>query len=485
MQQTIAKALHVFLVLLSLLSFSCGDETRITTTSQEALQLYNEGVGHLQKFYYTEAKSAFERAAQTDSSFAMAFARLAMVHHRNENEAAASAEIANALRKSATASRYEQMFIRMLDHWYHYRHGEAGAVADSMISVYPKEAEIYVLRGNIFEYTKNFDAALEMYRAGVEADTSYAPATMSLGYAHSSRGDLDKAIEAMERYIRLVPNEADPRASLADILSRVGRYDDALEQYQKSLDIKPGYWYSIARLGDVYTVWGRLKAAERQFDLGMQQRVMNNQLRASHLAIEGVLHYLRGNYEETTRLCEQSLALDSTNARAAFVRVHALLKLKNFKEAEEMIREIRQELSRRNLSESMAMLEFHLLRAEFFEEQNMFSEALAACDSAMEYGSEFTRSEVYRELADILLKQGQYERAFDALEGALRYNSNSPEALLILAKVYKATGDRQMAQEIGSRLLELWKDADPDYQNLIELKKILGRSRAVAGADGG
>jgi tetratricopeptide (TPR) repeat protein len=464
---------------LALLLWSCNDERTITTSSPEALKAYNEGLARLQLFYYAEAKASFERALQADSNFAMALARLATIHRRTENEAAANATIARAIQKSSKASRHEQMVIRLLDHWFHYRYAEAGTVGDSLISLYPNDAEVYVLRGNIYETTKNFDAALDLYARGVEADTSYALATMSLGYAYSTRGDFDKAIEAMYRYIRLVPNEADPHASYADILLRVGRYDEAFNEYQRSLELKPDYWYSISRLGDVYTVWGRLNEAEQQFDKAMAKTVVSNQASASHIATEAVLALLRGKYDEAIRLCEQSLALDSANVRAAFVVVHALLRQKKFTEAGEVIERIRYEIVRRNLGESMVMLEFHLLRARLFNEQSFFEQALASCDSAMEYGSEFTRSDVYLMQGNIFQKKGDNEEALDALEGALRYNSNSPEALLTLTKVYKAMGDTKMTASIAQRLFDLWKNADPDFQFLIELKKVAGAPRAL------
>jgi len=49
---------------------------------------------------------------------------------------------------------------------------------------------------------------------------------------------------------------------------------------------------------------------------------------------------------------------------------------------------------------------------------------------------------------------------------------------MTLVKTYKADGDRQMTNEIGGRLYELWKNADKDFQPLIELKALVGRRPA-------
>ncbi len=53
-------------------------------------------------------------------------------------------------------------------------------------------------------------------------------------------------------------------------------------------------------------------------------------------------------------------------------------------------------------------------------------------------------------------------------------NPNQPDVLLTLVRIYHDQGDRRMTKEIGQRLMNFWSKADPDYQNRIELMKILG-----------
>jgi tetratricopeptide (TPR) repeat protein len=454
----------------------CEQKLKITTSSEEARKQYREGVTLLDKFYFAEAKSAFRKATQLDTNFAMAYARLGLLYYRAGSEDSARREITRAIHTMGEASSYEQLFIRMLDHLLHFRNAEALRVADSLTSLYPDDAEGFVFRGDLLELNKRADAALEMYKKAVKTNPSYAPAVMSLGYAYSARGNEAEAIKAMQRYIELVPDAADPRASFADILFRSGRYAEALEQYKASLDLKPDYWYAFTRMGDVYVVLGRLKEAKQQYEIGMSHLLAGAQMRASQVATDASLALRRGKYDEALRLFDEALALDSTSFRSAYGRTLALLKLKRLKEVEAMLHTIRTEILRRNLEESSIMLQFHLLQARMFEEQGRFDEALTACDSAFQYGTELTRTEVYHRVADIYLKSGDSEKALDALDDALRYNPNNPEVLLTLAKVYKAVGDKRMTREIGNRVLDLWKQADADFQPLQELKRVLAES---------
>ncbi len=464
------------IALLLLTLHSCSESPEITTISPEAKRLYLSGVDHLQKFHYAEARLVLDSALHLDPQFAMAYARVAYIHFNTGDEDSARIMIEAAMRHLHNVSRYEGLHVRLMDDILHYRNEEAAATADSLIELYPSDAEAHVLRGNIYERTKQYDAALGMYVQAIAVDSMYAPAAMSLGYAYSAQGDGESAIHAMRRYIRLVPDAADPRASYADVLLRMGRYDEALEQYRKSLEFKPDYWYSINRIGDVYTIMGRLREASKQYSLGLSKMIVNNQTRSGYVAIEADLAMKRGEYDVALRLFDQALTLDTLSLRARFGMVLALSKLGKFVQADSALKTIPPELERRNLTESGAMLEYHALRARLYEEQDLVAEAFSACDSALMYGAAISRAEIFNIIARLYLKSRDYDSALDALEEALRYNPTSPRALLTLTKVYQAMGDTTMTNEIGQRLVDLWKNADEDFVDYVELKNILARA---------
>lgn len=464
---------------LSILVVGCSQEHRLTTQSPKAMESYALGVSHWEKFYYPEAKHAFDEAIRLDSNFAMAWARLAFVDEGTQNRAKAREDMARAMSLLNSVTEYEQMFIRLQNNRLNFSNREAAALADSMVRLYPDEREIYLIRGHLYELGKNFDEAIRSYRRAIKIDTSYAIAVMSLGYAYSSIGEQEKAVEQMERYIRLVPDAADPRASFADILMRVGRYDEALEQYQKSLDLKPDYWYSVNQIGWIYAQKGRLKEAEEQFHKGMASLPQSTELKATHLALDGDLNLLRGSFKNAERQFEEALDIDSSNSEAAYGLVNALRKLKDFKRAHELVAGIHAELERRNLLSSQYMLKYNLVKSRLLLDEGEYVLARSLCDTAFEYTTELTRGPVFQQIAEIDLRTGQFEGVFDACEEALRVNPNYPEALLTLVKAYHAKGDAAMTGEISGRLLEFWKDADPDFLSLHDLRTLLGAKRPV------
>jgi len=465
------------LLILMCFFLGCSEEPVITTKSAASLPLYHRGVDLWEKFYFSEAKAALDSALILDSTFAMGWARLALVKLGAQDEKGAREAIGNALACSHHATQREQLYVRMWNSMIGFQAKEAALVADSIINKRPEEKEAHVFRGKFYENNQKLDAAIRSYQRAVELDTSYAHAVMLLGYAYSTAGEQEKAIAQMERYIRLAPDAADPRASFADLLLRVGRYDDALKQYRASLDLKPDYWYSIIQIGVVYAVLGRLDDAGKQFERGYSHLPRNSQLDAVRMAHEAGLNLQRGQFQESVNQYKGALRVDSTNGSAAYGLVHALAKLKKFKDAGYVIQRIHEELERRGLLESQQMLGFHLLRARFFIERNMPDSAEVECQRAIEFSSPLSRPAVYRHFAEIHLKRKTFESAFDACEVALSVNPNSTPALLTLARVYNAKGDRRMTAEIGWRLLELWKNADPDFQDALEGRKMLGGQR--------
>jgi tetratricopeptide (TPR) repeat protein len=165
--------------------------------------------------------------------------------------------------------------------------------------------------------------------------------------------------------------------------------------------------------------------------------------------------------------------MDPENLDAASGKVTALRKLHEYSQSRKALEDFRGGLEKLNLHHSRSMLGYYLLAARLLLDEGDALGAKAACDSALEYTTVLARGPVFRQLAEIHLRESAFEDALDACEEALRVNPNNPDALLTLVKVYAAQGDRSMARAIGGRLLDFWKDADADFESLRELRTLL------------
>jgi tetratricopeptide (TPR) repeat protein len=467
------------LVAAVVLAAGCSEESRFTTGSSDAYAAYLEGVKQMEMFYYADALRALDRAVAADSNFALAWGRKAYLAHRMGEDSAGTVCAARALRLAPGASQRERLLISTWANLVLYRHPAAAAAADSLIELYPDENEAYVLRGILYEIDKDLESAIEVYVKAAEGETAYPLAVMSLGYAYSAAGEQEKALEEMQRYIEMAPDAADPRASYADLLMRFGKYDEALAQYKISLDLKPDYWYAFSMIGKVYFSKGRLREAEKMYDRSFELLPASRGKDAQRLATLAGLAHARGDYVEAERLSREAVGVDTTLGAGAFALVNALVRQGKYDAADEVVDRIYHELKLRSLLESPTMVDYHIIRARVLSGRGYDDEALAELEEAMLYSSTLNRTYVYRERAEVLLKKDEFEPALDACSEALSINTNAPQALLTLARVYRTQGDVRMAREVGERLLRFWSEADTDFKDAADLKALLAATQPV------
>jgi tetratricopeptide (TPR) repeat protein len=461
-------------VLVSALLAGCGKEERITTRSAEARDAYAEGLRQFQLFYYPEARQSFDRAIKADSSFALAWARLGELDMHVRNEAAAKRSLEHAVALASDASRYEQLFIRVLLYQSLYDYTSAARTADSLITLYPDVQEPYYLRGILYEYAKDIESALRMYQRSVEVDTGFALGVMQLAYTYSTLGKTDEALAKMQHYVHMAPGAADPHASYGDLLLRVGRYDEALEQYRVSLEMKPDYWYAFGQIGRIYMVQGRLRDARAQFDEAVHVYSSPERITQSLHTIDGEIEYARGNYTRALEQFQAVLESDSSDIEALMASLRPLVRMKRTEDAHLMVERVHRELVRRNLTESQAMMSYHLAQAFVLNEEGKTEEALEHCSRALEFSTSLTRSAVYNMIARIRFGMRQWDAALDAVEEALKVNPNQADVLMTLVRIYHGMGDQTMTATIGNRLLAFWNNADADFHPRKELRTLLG-----------
>ena len=74
-------------------------------------------------------------------------------------------------------------------------------------------------------------------------DSANIFALLTLGKASLISGQLDKAIERFQTVHKLEPTNAEPVLLLADTYERMGRRDEAIEWYKKSIPLVPNQVY--------------------------------------------------------------------------------------------------------------------------------------------------------------------------------------------------------------------------------------------------
>ncbi|MCK4271412.1 hypothetical protein KAX22_02105, partial [bacterium] len=202
----------------------------VTTHSPEAYRYYLEGQDYNSKLYVKEAKKSFQEALRHDSTFAMAYFRLALLTDGQQRDDL----IAKALQYSAKISQKEKHYLNSWQALLSDDFEQGIAELEKVVQRYPEEKEAHFWLGTFQRnpcVSGGNEQAVRHLNKAIEIDPLYKTAYNILAYTYNNMGDFEKSIWAINKYISLAPDEANPYDSRADLYAYNGKIDQAIESY--------------------------------------------------------------------------------------------------------------------------------------------------------------------------------------------------------------------------------------------------------------
>ena len=239
----------------------------VTTPSLEAYQLYSQGVEAARNLRGVDARQLFERAVELDPSFAMAYFQLS--------------QILRFMGENALAEEYREKVEENLDRlpgrerlsvearWGH-EDGEfekAAEIYENITSSYPDEGNAWAQLGHVYGMHLNeHQKAIDTYERGVEAAPQYGSLRNNYGYELLGLGRYPEAIRQFEIYAELSPGEPNPHDSLAEAYLISGQPERALTRYARVLEIAPRFVQSHGGRAWAFGMLGRYEEAGKEAD---------------------------------------------------------------------------------------------------------------------------------------------------------------------------------------------------------------------------
>jgi tetratricopeptide (TPR) repeat protein len=90
-------------------------------------------------------------------------------------------------------------------------------------------------------FRKNPSLAIKAGKKSVELDEKYGSGYNILGYAYINHGELNKAEEAFENFIKSEPENGNAYDSKGDLMRQLGRYEDALKLKQRAFELDSSF----------------------------------------------------------------------------------------------------------------------------------------------------------------------------------------------------------------------------------------------------
>ena len=280
----------------------------ITTSSDEARQLYTEGRKLLDSFRIEEAYPFFERAVELDPDFVLGWMGLSFSQPRFK-EMFELANQAKAMLDRVKVSEGER--LQLLG--YHASlNADPKTWRDSyarLAEIHPNDERIVYQLGNVHQWNlRDRAGALKLYRRALEIDPGYAPAWNQIGSVQWLENNYDEAEKAYLRTIELAPSDPTTHQSYGDLLLKLGRFDDAMGRYQDALAIRPLFEPAHRGIAAVLLHQDRHDQARERLR-ALYPKVANDGVRSGiHFAL-AVTYADEGNFEAALGELEMNYAL--------------------------------------------------------------------------------------------------------------------------------------------------------------------------------
>jgi eukaryotic-like serine/threonine-protein kinase len=444
---------------------------QVTTTSLEALRAYTRGLAADHAADYAAALPEFERAIELDSTFAMAWRKVATT----------TANLGNnepMVRRAATrawelSDRLPQLERHLAAGFYHQR-----------------------VSGDLEAAMRAGEQALRLDSTMVTANAMAAANSLGLNLML-----LGRYAEAVRVYERMVAIKNAPTAAVGNLV--VVRYLAGDTLWLPGLDeaqVRHPEVYGLQRIRVILAAsTGDMSAADdalRRLDaLGRSApaRTLAHQLRfylaaqrgrleEAVRALDGVPAYevgpslayvdlVRGDTTRALQQVRQALATDAADHSRSLgfmleVALHSgdqrlaaalLQRLDSISPAEDA--GLVNQTARQTYRARLASLENrHEVARELLES------ARRRCPGCGSYAS-FDLATVYERAGDTERALAAYREMIETWDNhRIEYGYEQPRALRRLAELYEAQGERAKAATYYARFIDLWRDADPDLQ---------------------
>jgi tetratricopeptide (TPR) repeat protein len=237
------------------------NEIPITSSSDEAIKLFLEGREKMENLNAEQAVKLFDQAIELDPEFAQAY------HYRAANEVRYKeyhSYLSKALDLIEKVSEGEKHLILYQVAFSENNRKNQKKELNELLRMYPNDKRVQNIAGVYYQYIiKDYNMALVHFENSVNLDPNFAPNYNYLGYLYKTIENLPEAEKAFQKYISLIPDEANPYDSYAEFLLHKGSYSESIAQYEKAYDLDPSFIISIAGIGNNYIFLGEYDKARK------------------------------------------------------------------------------------------------------------------------------------------------------------------------------------------------------------------------------
>jgi tetratricopeptide (TPR) repeat protein len=430
-------------------------ELPVTTSSAKARELYVKGMADFENYQLERANDEWRAAVKEDPNFAAAWIWLAF-NSSNPEEISAARAKAKEIAPKLTPG--EQLMIAWIAKAQEGDYLGGITAMNDMLELYPRDKHVLYLAGNWLMGVNGRDQAERFFLKALALDKNFPAALNDLAYVYAHNRQFDKAFNAMDRYVALLPNEPNPQDSYGELKRMAGEFDSSLDHYRAALKIDPDFVTSQVGLGDTYALMGNQDQARMEYDKAI--RFAHNEADRLTYSMHKATTWVRdGNYAEadkefleiaqTAHAKEQDLQEAQAYRHMAEYQADDGASLKYLKQAEEAVHHLAA-ISASDRDEEMSrILRNRVVRAASSGNQPLADQTMQQLEAlANGNRNRVIQSSYHGAAGTLLMDQKKYEDAIAHLEE----DQDNPFTMELLVQAYYQTMENDKLHEIEVKL---------------------------------
>jgi tetratricopeptide (TPR) repeat protein len=431
----------------------------VTTSSAAAARYFETGMVHYENHRWNFALRDWREAVALDPNFALAYTWICFTTTDPAEESRARAKAKTLLNSISPA---EQAMVRWMAGVHENNYVEGIQAMNDVAQMYPHDKRLNFLIGYWLYKLDEYERSKTFTLKALADDPAYATAYNQLGYLYSRSREYDKAIDAMGKYVKLLPNEPNPHDSYGEMLRLSGRFDDALEQYRIALKIDPTFYISQKELGETYAVMGQGERAREEYAKAIREAPSSG-LKAEYMQKSAMTWLRDQKYDEADKAYSQ--AAENAHAMGQWVwearayRIMAMYQTdhdvaaKELDQAESILSANKDSLAKADLDEEHArILRVRIEHAVARKDQATTQKLLAELEKMAGSGSISIQRTYSGAAGTALLSQKKYRDAAAQLE----QDFMNPVSIRLLITAQEKANAKAAAEEWRAKLLD-WK----------------------------
>lgn len=429
----------------------------VTTASEDARKAFLQGRDLSEKLLTQDSIQHFDRAISLDPKFALAELSRANVSPTGKEF---FEHLNKAVSLSTRASNGEKLLILGNEAGANGNAAKQKDLLEQLVAAYPNDERAHFNLGGYYFGQQEVPKAIEHYRKATEIAPTYSPAYNILGYAYRQNEDYASAERAFKKYIELIPKDPNPYDSYAELLLKMGKFDDSITEYRKALAIDPNFIASHLGISADLMYQGKAEEAAAELQK-ITEKARNDGERRTALFGFTVLDVDSGKLDKALEDMDKQYALgEKTNDIPAMTgdlqfKGNILLEMGRYDDAKASFERLLKMTEDSNLSQEIKD------NAKLFHHYNLARVALGKKD----YATAKTEAEAFRkgtetlknpfqtkqahELAGMIaLEEKDYDQAIAELQQA---NQQNPYDLYRMCQAYQGKGDSAKAKELCTK----------------------------------